>query len=587
MRGKLVPGVLLLVALAAVACAGGAETVAQSPQQPAAAAAPAPAAPAADPAAPVTSRTSSTTPAQPAPGDTMSEKPQYGGTFYYYNRREPPGLFEPHLPGGRRDARRPIGAAIEKLVAWDHVDGAQCSGGLSNEMAESWRFVDDRTVELKIKQGVMFHDKPPVNGREMVADDVVFSYNRAFERGHAPEAAKAVESIEATDKYTVKVTLNTNFPFIEPLLFAHGEGYILAKEAADADGEMAKPVNVIGTGPWVLMDYTPAVTTIFERHPNYWMEGLPYIQRMEMPIIRDSATRLAAFQTDKVDTLVELDIQQKEVLEKTRPDTRFIPCLSANYVGVDFRLDNPPFNDIRVRRAVSMLLDRDAVKQGFFKGFARNILSYSPNVDGILDPEKGHFPADVWKYHQYNPQEAKKLLTEAGFPNGFPIKVESTLSFGSPYNEQTEIVVSMLQQGGIDAQLVVYDREEWSARKLGRRYEFIGVSKGSAGTSNLQVENFLSGHQSDAPLDANPQRVNDPEVDRLSSIMLTHIDPQLRKQAIHDLQIRFAEIMYTTALPLPEAFFPVSSRVKGNVWINPVNIRRQTSMMLREAWISE
>ena len=189
-----------VIALAAVACAsGGVETVAQAPRQPASAAAPAPAAPAPDPAAPaMAASTSPATPSQPAMGDgMMMDKPKYGGTLYMAVRADPRGGFEAHTPGGRREARQAIGAVYERVAAWDSLPGDACSQVLVPWGAESWAYTDPTTIDIKLRQGVKFHDRPPVNGRELVADDVVFSFKRMFERGLQVRTGEAISSIEA------------------------------------------------------------------------------------------------------------------------------------------------------------------------------------------------------------------------------------------------------------------------------------------------------------------------------------------------------------------------------------------------------
>ena len=157
--------------------------------------------------------TSPAMPAQPSMGGAMMmDKPKYGGTLYMAVRADPRGGFEAHTPGGRREARQAIGAVYERVAAWDSLPGDACSQVLVPWAAESWEYTDPTTIDIKLRQGVKFHDIPPVNGRELVADDVVFSFKRMFERGLQVRTGEAISSIEAPDNYTVRIKTHEPFP---------------------------------------------------------------------------------------------------------------------------------------------------------------------------------------------------------------------------------------------------------------------------------------------------------------------------------------------------------------------------------------
>ncbi len=583
----LIGSLMALIALVAVACAsGGVETAAQAPQQPASAAAPAPAAPAPDPAAPAMADSmSAATAAQPAMGDgMMMDKPKYGGTLYMAVRADPRGGFEAHTPGGRREARQAIGAVYERVAAWDSVPGDPCSQVLVPWGAESWAYTDPTTIDIKLRQGVMFHDRPPVNGRELVADDVVFSFKRMFERGLQVRTGEAISSIEAPDKYTVRIKTHEPFPLLPSVFFGRYEAVFMAPEAEHSEDGYAGSDSMIGTGAFVHTQYTPGVGHKAVRNPDYWNEGLPYIDAFEQPIMRDRNVRIAALEVGRLDYVEEVSKSFKDRLEKTAPSIQSIPCVNANPHTIVMRNDIPPFNDVRLRRAISMGVDRDAFVKGLFKGEGAILGTTAPFIEGALTPED--FPPETRKYLEYNPTAAKALLAEAGFPDGLDVEIFVGLHYGSPFNEQIEGLPGMLRQIGVNATLKVASLAEYSEGVATWGYGPIGIIR-SGVTSGPIIEFALGSYHSGEAPGTNRAAVKDPEYDALVEQMQAAIDPQVRLDLARQLQIRFVDNAYIVVLPAPLDFNSFSGRVKGRLRTNKETFSRQTGLMFSEVWLDE
>jgi len=170
-------------------------------------------------------------PAEQTAIPAAQEPAKKGGTLRVSMRQDPTGGFEPHQPGGRKEARRLNSMTAQYLVVMDTVNGEPCTGALTPELAESWRFVDETTVEVKLRQGIKFHNKPPVNGRELVADDVVWSFQRLFEWGNLKATGEDVVSMEAPDKYTVRIKTRNPMPLLLDTWFTYRGSVILAREA--------------------------------------------------------------------------------------------------------------------------------------------------------------------------------------------------------------------------------------------------------------------------------------------------------------------------------------------------------------------
>src|SRR5580765_6288988 len=163
---------------------------------------------------------------------------------------------------------------------------------IEGDLAESWTQPNETTYIFKLRRGVKWHNKPPVNGRELTADDVVFSVNHFLTvKGNANAyMLKSVDKVEAPDPYTVKFTLKEPFVWFLDMLSNPHAVAIVAKEVVDKHGDLKKWESVVGTGPWMLDSYRPNVGMTFVRHPAYFISGQPYIDKVELTVDEDNAS---------------------------------------------------------------------------------------------------------------------------------------------------------------------------------------------------------------------------------------------------------------------------------------------------------
>src|SRR5262249_35640988 len=174
---------------------------------------------------------------------------------------------------------------------------------IEGDLAESWQQASDTSYVFKLRKGVRFHAKPPVNGRELTADDVRYTFEHILtEKGSANVSMfRAIARIEAIDRYTARFTLKKPFAWFLDMIANPMAGAIVARGGVEKCGDLKKPEAVIGTGPWMLDAYLPNVSLTLVRHPTYFVTGLPYIDRVEMFVDEDNASRLAAFLGGKYD----------------------------------------------------------------------------------------------------------------------------------------------------------------------------------------------------------------------------------------------------------------------------------------------
>ncbi|MFQ5876017.1 MAG: ABC transporter substrate-binding protein, partial [Dehalococcoidia bacterium] len=264
-----------------------------------------------------------------------------------------------------------------KLTRWDFSDPQDVSGRDPNpDLAESWEVSPDGlTVTFHLRRGVKWANRPPVNGREVVADDVVFSYKRYI----APDAANRdllgpVESIDAPDNYTVVFTFSE--PYGAFLNFtSHSAFPIEAPEVLEEFGSFETPESVIGAGPWMLVSHEFGVRQLFERNPDYYRgpngitgENLPYIDKVEVLLnVFEDPAKIALYRGGELDVGAAYyywgywtgSAEISAALED-RPDliqdTRIFAVGPVHRVQA--KVDRPPFDNQTLRQAVSLVLDR-------------------------------------------------------------------------------------------------------------------------------------------------------------------------------------------------------------------------------------
>ena len=170
-------------------------------------------------------------------------------------------------------------------------------------LAERWEALDDTTYVFHLRHGVKWHNKPPVNGRELVADDVKFTFERFLsEKGNADRhLLEAVDRIEVVDRYTVKFVLKEPYVWLVEVLATPRSMWIIAPEVVKQFGDLKKPESTIGTGPFLLERYEPNVKTVFTRNPDYFLKDQPYVDGVEWLVLEDESTGLAMYRTGQID----------------------------------------------------------------------------------------------------------------------------------------------------------------------------------------------------------------------------------------------------------------------------------------------
>src|SRR6266700_6848916 len=211
------------------------------------------------------------------------------------------------------------------------------------DLAERREEVDDTTYVFYLRQGVKWHNKPPVNGRELVAEDVKYSFDRFLTVPGNPERQllESVDRVEVVDRYTVKFLLNEPFVWLLDVLANAMCMWIIAPEVVEKYGDLKKVETAIGTGPFLLERYEPNVKTIFKRNPDYFLTDQPYVDGVEWLAIDDDSTGLAMYLTGQIDcgpgyywSVRQPDL---EALKQSHPHLRYQDFLAKNAIAISLR----------------------------------------------------------------------------------------------------------------------------------------------------------------------------------------------------------------------------------------------------------
>ena len=438
-----------------------------------------------------------TTPTSPAPGTTTAPgattatqpttwwekkwgEPVYGGTLTYCY------AFVDVICDPAQDPRpSQFGAHMEWLTCDNMLtDRSEYSfrGSwtpmkyLQGWLAESWEQTDPTTVTIKLRKGIKWHNRPPTNGREFDANDVVFMYDRALGTGNgftepnpffAPQMTLIKKAV-AVDKYTVQVQLKNPSPFgiyqaIEPYL---RPGFTAPEWWALSDQQKQDFRYVVGTGAFILTDFQPGTSITYDKNPDYWgyderypNNKLPYLDHWKVLAIPDLATQVAALRTAKVDMIVDgrshVTADQAMSLAKTNPEIQCLYWVSGAG-SVTFRYGAKPFDDIRIRKAMQMCIDTTSIAKDYYRGLGDPTpVSFASPLLGSdwADPYES-WPESLQKEYQYNVVEARKLMAAAGYPNGFKTQM---LVSAQDDTQLAQVIKAYFMEIGIDCEIEVKD----------------------------------------------------------------------------------------------------------------------------------
>jgi len=445
----------------------------------------------------------------------------------------------------------------------EHMVGCLC---------ESWEEPDPRTFILHLKKGIHWQNLPPVNGREFVADDVVYSWERLATVGqYAGRFGKFLESIEALDKYTIEVKWTpADYPDWLTWMTV-GNTWIISREVDEQYGNMENPLVQVGTGPYIIKDHVPGTSLWLEKNPTYWGmdprypgNRLPYIEEVNYSVIADESTRLAALRTGKIDRLTGVAWDQAESLTKSNPELKYREILGETYAGITLRNDVEPFNDIRVRKALSMGVNREAILNQYYKGHANDNFPIPVCWKNLYIPPE-QLPDGIRETNEYHPDKARELLAEAGYPNGFKLEVQVSSIYRQMIDE-LQLVKEWYKDIGIDMEINVMEHASYISVRY--RHTYPQATAGIGGISSPTFAFSWAWQPEGVFRVYNVGCVNDPVYNEKYETLLDiwTRDPVEREKVFKDIYVYTLGKCISVTLPYPNSYAFWQPWIKGGYW---------------------
>ena len=473
----------------------------------------------------------------PSNGRTVI-KPEYGGTLTRAAR------FAPEDNADACFAYRPAGVlgspVLEKLAIYDwamdrntydmktrRVDTELMTGHL----AKSWDIPDDKTFVFNIREGVNWQDKAPMNGRELTAKDIEFNLHRYLAMGSGfDELCVDVgrygeipwESITATDDNSVVVKLKEPHIWaLTEIFFNQGSGWMYPPEVIEQHGDVQDWKNLVGTGAFALTEYVEGSSLTWEKNPNYWDydekypdNPLPYVDEQRLLVLPETATRVAALRSGKVDYLYDpIPVDTAKSLAKTNPDIVQHTYRGRSNTTLFVNQEMPFFSDINVRHALQMAIDLETINNMIYAGLGNWEPTGTNSVEGWTTPF-AEWPEEVRKYHSFDPAGAEALLDAAGYPLEDGVRIELKWeAVGVDFIiDYYQIVAEYWRRIGIETEIVKVPLAEYSPTVMNTKtFNFAFGEAGGTYFEDHLVTRFWSKKEGGTLA----HKMNDAEYDRI------------------------------------------------------------------------
>jgi peptide/nickel transport system substrate-binding protein len=405
---------------------------------------------------------------------------------------------------------------------------------MGNSLAESWReSPDGRVYEFTLRRGLKFH-----NGDALTAEDVKFSFER-YKGAGAKELQARVQQVEVVDPLTVRFHLKEPWPDFMTFYgtTATAAGIVVPKKYLTQVGDEGFRRHPIGAGPYKFVSQQPGIEVVLEAYPGYWRH-VPHVRRLVMKSVPEATGRAVMLKSGEADISYVLDGPDAEDLRRD-PRLQVVATKHASIFWIEFAEQwdpKSPWHDRRLRLAVNSALDRQRINEAACLGFC-------PPA-GVIVPRVMDFALQV-EAPAYDPQKAKQLLAEAGYPNG----LDAGEFVGIPgFPTVAESVMNYLNAAGIRVRMRPMERAAfyaaWREKKL--RGLFL-TAVGNSGNAASRVQEFIQSTGSYA-------YGGYPDIDDLFQQQTRERDPKKREGLLHRIQqltidrVMFAPVMDLRAL---------------------------------------
>lgn len=413
-------------------------------------------------------------------------------------------------PGFLREAATIVDNIFDTLVMRD--DDMNLVPGLATE----WTAVDDTTWEFKLRDGVTFH-----NGEPFDAEAVKFSIDRVLNPdNNAPTISyiRTIDSVEVVDPLTVRITTTGSDPLL-PTRMSRYPAYIVPPKYIEEHGRDYFASNPVGTGAYKFVEFVPDERVTMEANADYW-RGAPEIQTVTWRPIPDSTARITALMTGEVDLIEDVPVDLVPLLQQS-PDADLVQVENGGltiYLGL--RMDKEPLDNVKVRQALNHAIDRESITTNLLQGLA------TPKATQVGAADFGYKDVPL---PEYNPELARELLAEAGYPDGFDITMQSSFRY-MKNAEVAQFIAQEFEDIGLNVNQEVM---EWSVYTQNVPFEGPIYMLGWGSTQTLDADAAIYAIMKSGEPYSGAQI---PELDALLDESRATVDPDAREQILFQIQ---------------------------------------------------
>ena len=481
-----------------------------------------------------------------------AQAPVRGGTLVVGFQRDVLNI-DPHM--WTANATRKV-----MVNVYEGLTGRDAKLNVTPQLAESWVIsADGKTYTFKLRRGVKFHD-----GREMVADDVKYSYERILNPKTGSQVRpdfEVIERVAAPDRQTVVLTLKR--PYARTLGMLDGDwAAIVPREEVEKHGDLN--AVAVGTGPFKLANRVANQQIVLERNPDYYEAGKPYLDKVVFKIIPDEFALMADLRAGNTDLVFTVPIQMVEELKKA-PGVTYLDTPSSIVTFMYLNTQREPFNKPAARQALALALDKAKVVQAAYQSIGRP----TPTLVPSTSPVKVSQPADV-----FDPEKAKALLREGGFANGFTFTL-NVLGSAVTAKAVAETMQAQLKQVGITVN-IVYTEPGIYEEQVVRKHDFQAATDGTSEHPDPDVKLYIRLHSQGG---TNLAGYANPQVDTLLDQGRQQLDPAQRAQTYTKALAQIHQDVPVVPFAEQRFYVFVRDRVQG-LELDPL-----TMFFFKNAWV--
>ncbi len=511
----------------------------------------------------------------------LSQPPKSGGVLNLAQREELSQGFAIHETQTISTVW-PAMPCFNNLVVYDPAKKVESMDTIVGDLAEKWSWQDNyRNVVFFLRKGVKWHD-----GQPFTSKDVKFTFDMIREAPDAPAKLRInprkdwyanVEAVETPDPSTVVFRLKRPQPSILMML-ASGYTPVYAAHVAPASYR----TGCVGTGPFKLKEWRKGEFVEYVKNPDYWVKGRPYLDGLKYVIIAERGTRTAALQAGKVDISFPGDTSKTiaEQLRKTMPQLVVAPVGENVNNNIIMNIKKPPFDNLKVRLAVSHAIDRRALVQAVYQGGGAIGISMAPRPWGFWGlGEKDIVALPGYGKPADEKAKAKKLMAEVGFSPEKPLRVEMVTRAIAIYVDMASFVINELKPIGIEATLKQIETAQWHAMAVRGEYQ-IGANLTGLGTDDPDG-NFYENYACGSP--RNYTHYCSEQVMKMIDAQSQELDAKKRMATVAAIQRKLEEDAARPILSWRLDYFTSWPHVKGFVPHNNI----YNNGRLQDVWLGK